>query len=508
MKKLILIALIISAVTGIVFAQVDLPVSNWTSPQSTATQGRMRSAADNFIRADAYGDVKFDKFFAMAGYNSDTKVNLGFATKAGDLYIGTYYGGTFWANIPNTTYTEADIAFNGLGNKKVKTYTANGLPDLTGTAPDNSLAVVIGVADMGFRLAVNTNKRLFKEDSDFKDNAGDFYKSYEMESGQVTPQLLWSMTKNLTNNGIKPYAAVELGFNKSLLKTKKYKSNSTDYDEELTGVNLVPATPAVLENVGYTDIKAYLGLGGYTLLNKDGFRLSTDLDYALTLKDYNNEYEYENASSLKRVKTGFKGTVVDNSGTITLTEISGYNAHTITPSLSGQWSGGPLSFRFKVNLPVGLEGKQETGMDIKSGSTDGSLEKEGNDQKVTTVNFNPNIRLAAQWKIIPNLTLNLGGRINVGRIQSVTTEGKRYTNGSETANSSFKTVANTSPTAATGNNNNEYNSLTTGVTFNVTNNFTFEAATGVNSGTINVFGNTNGTNGLFYFTNLLITLKY
>jgi len=507
MKKLILIALIISVAAGIVFAQVDVPGNALTSPQSTATSGRLRSTADNFIRADAYVDVKFNKFYAMMGYqNSPNAVNLGYATKAGDVYIGAYYGGSFWANVPNITYTESNGTWLDDVNKSgVKSYTA--LPSISGgTAPSNNISVLIGVADMGFRVSLYTNKRLFS-DKDFvvigsstPGSTPSYYNSYETESGVVTPQLVWSMAKNLTDNGIKPYAALNLAFTKNYTKESVYDNTSGSWVAEES------VTDSDINTV--TTISA--GLGGYTLLNKDGFRFSADLDYVLGITGYDNEYNYIDSNGKNQIKTGFKGRISTTGSNTSFTEESA-TSHTITPSVSGQWSGGPLAFRFKLNLGVPIRETISTQKAYKldasnNPTTDGSLANNGTDQKATLIGFNPDLRLAAQWKINPKLALNLGGRINFNTISSTTTEGKTYTNDKENDNSSFKTVATSNPTSIT-------NSLAMGVTFNVTDNLTFEAASGASNGRINVFGTAGsgtgaGESGLLYFTNLLVSLRY
>jgi len=492
MKRLILIALIVSATAGIAFAQVDVPGNALTSPQSAATSGRLRSTADNFIRADAYSDVKFDKFYAMMGYqNAPNIANLGFAAKSGDVYVGTYYGGTFWANIPNITYTESSGAWLSETNKSgVKNYAV--LPAVTGgTAPSNNLSILIGVADMGFRASVYTNKRLFS-DSDFA-SGGNFYKNYEAESGVVTPQILWSMTKNLTANGIKPYAALDMAFTKNYTKENRYTNNGGSWTAE----------ESVTQSDVYTVMTARAGLGGYTLLNKDGFRFSADIDYVLGLTFYNNEYNYTDGGGNSRIKTGFKGTVTTAGGTTAFVEQSVTN-HTITPSVSGQWSGGPLAFRFKLNMNAPINETVSTQKTLKTDGS-GSLEKNGIDSKAVLIGFNPDLRLAAQWKIVPKLALNLGGRINFNTISFTTTEGKTYTNDNADNDSSTKRVATSNPGGIS-------NTLAMGVTINATDNLTFEVASGASNGRINVFGATDNAgaspNGLFYFTNLLVSLRY
>jgi len=483
MKRSILIAIMILVSVGIVFAQVDIPGNNLTSPQSTATSGRLRSNADNFIRADAYSGIKFDKFFSMIGYqNADSKTNFGFATKSDSLYLGVYYGGSFWANVPTFTYTEKPGTWLGKADDDVKNYSSL---SLNGTGPSNTLSVLVGVANMGFRLSLHTTKQFFS-DTEFQSGGTD-YRNYSDESGVFTPQLLWSMSKGLTDKGIQPYVAVNMAFTKKETRFSEYDPNDSykPTDDQLSGdtdINTVTTVSA--------------GLGGYTLYNKDGFKLSADLDYVLGITGYDNEYNYTDSKGKTQIKTGFKGTI---SGS-TYTETS-KTEHTITPSVSGQWSGGPLSFRAKLNLGVPITETKTTENVKKSGATDGSLVKDGDDKTVTDIAFNPDLRLAAQWKIIPKLALNLGGRINFTKLTTTITEGQKYNNNNLVAKSSYtKTEFYKTGTFAS--------TLAMGVTLNATDNLTFEVASGASNGGINVFGNTSGSNGLLYFTNLLVSLRY
>jgi hypothetical protein len=493
MKRLVLTALIISVTAGIAFAQLGV-LGGWVSPQNTATVGRIRSIADDFIRPDAYVNVKFDKFFGMTSYDDTTKLNLGYATQAGSLYIGAYYGGTFLAGIPNITYTERKRTWlNTLDKSGVKSYDA--LPTLGGNVPNNIISILIGVADMGFRASLSTNKRMFS-DSNFVVNVlpNEYYKSYEIETGNFAPQFAWSMAKNLTSIGVKPYVVLDMTFTRNYTYTNQYDFDGSDW-------------AAKDENVSVSDINNLIrirtGLGGITLVNKDGFRFSVDLDYDLRLTSYDNSYTYINADSDNKIKTGFKGTIT-NPGTPTAFLETSLSRHVITPSVSGQWSGAPFAFRFKISLPVDLQSNEYTEKDFKAGATDGSLVKDGDDYKTTIFGIQPNIALAAQWRIIPKLALNLGGSIDLGSVGSTTKEGKSYFNNKALDNSSFKTVTNQYPTSIT-------NTLVSGVTFNLTDNVTFEAASGATS-TIDTFGtgaNTGtGKDSLFYFTKLLVSLRY
>jgi hypothetical protein len=498
MKRLILIALIISAAAGVVFAQLGAP--GWASPQSDATSGRIRSTADDFIRPDAYTNLKFDKFFGMTSYRSASAVSLGYAGKVGDLYIGTYYGGSFWAGIPSFTYREDTRDWlNETDKGGVKSYAT--LPALGAGTPNNTLSLLIGAADMGFRASVATTKKMFS-DSDFVVGSN-YYKNYEIESGNIAPQFAWSMAKNLADNGIKPYVVFDMTLTKNYAKNQQYvRENPGDPNS-----TYVPAEESVTQSDINNLVRIRTGLGGYTLLNNNGFRFSADLDYDLRLTFYDNEYNYMTLDNKNQIKTGFKGTITNPSAQTGYTETSLTN-HTITPSVSGQWSGGPLAFRFKVNLPVNIQNNVYTQMAFKlydpnvatSVIGDGSLAKNGNDYTTSIIGFNPNIALAAQWKIIPKIALNLGGSINLNSITTTTTEGKTFTNGVENDNSSYRTVATTNPNAIT-------NTLVTGFTFLATDNVTFEVASGATNGTFDVFG-TSGGDSLLYFTNLLVSLKF
>jgi len=481
MKRLILTALIISASAGIVFAQVSLPGNAWQSPQSVATFGRIRSTADNFIRADYYTDVKIENSFAMMGYRAATPVNLGYGANAGGLYLGVYYGGTFWANIPTFTYTETTATWLGTANKSgVKTYTV--LPDVSGTpAPNNSLSVLIGVADMGFRFSLYTNKEYFK-DSDFV-VGGNFYKDYETENGVITPQFVWAMAKNLTENGIRPYAGVQLAFTKNYTKVNQYSG---------TGGSWVANQERVTRSENNTVIGIFAGLGGLTLFTKDNFKFSADLDYSLNLTSYDNDYNYNDGSGNSKIKSGFKGTVTNNATGVSTTFVErSLTYHSITPSVSGQWSDGPISLRGKLNLTVPISETLTTENAFRAGTVNGTLVKDGTDSKATMFGFAPRIDLAAQWKVVPKMALNLGGQITFGQISSTTTESKTYNQDIVVANSSSKRVA-----AAVGE---QTNSIAVGFTFNATDNVTLEAATGASVG-----GNANVTS----FSQVMLSLRY
>jgi len=460
----------------------------WSSPQSSTTEGRYRSNADNFIRPDQYTGVRFDKWFGMVSFLSDENnsgiATAGFATKFGSVYVGAFYSGNFWANAPANNYTEEEPATPPAGGSAGTVYDVYSNINVGGAAnPINNAALLIGVADMGFRLTYRTNYQSFKKDDIVTNDQ--LYKNYQTERGYLAPQIAWAMAKDLTSNGLRPYITVDLIFNRDYQKTETAGPDSSSNTGENIGRSL-----------NHFDPSFGFGLGGYTFLNKDGFRLSADLDYVFTMNIYDNEYSYEENNTYKT--STFKGTY--SPGSNPYVEQS-FMSHLVTPSLSGQWSADKLALRFKLNLPLTFESKEQNSMALNGGN----LVYDGASNSTFSFIFRPDIRLAMQYKIVPDkLTLNAGGRIQATAVTLDTIDQTNYTNGSKTStkkihNKSFINI---------GSGTLFVSRFSIGPTLNLTENFWIEATTGVT----NVWGDgaidTFGQGGLFSFGSLLVALKF
>jgi hypothetical protein len=497
MKKLLVFAVLILITTAVVFAQAQQPqlVTSsspampglTSSPQFTATQGMFRSAADNFIRPDYYTAMAFDKFYAMTSFAFTNKVQLGYAGKIGNLYIAAAYGGSFWANYTPLNYTEQDYAAWPGGSKKVPVYGFNPDEPFVSGTPENRIAILLGAADMGFRLTFSSvGHEYIRLKDDFVTrytlqnpnppggtttyNAP--FKSYEAERGAIIPQIAWAMAKDLTENGIRPYVILDLGFERKYIR-----------EEAVTGIDSNDVAVRYSEN--HFDPKLTLGLGGYTFYKSDGgFALLADLEYALAMKFYENEYAYTDGSGNYKVSK-IKG--LNTNGTLTENT---YNGHRITPALVGRWSGGPLALRFRFNLPVIFYYEESTLMTGTGGDLAG-----GDKTNEFFIGFSPFLQLAAQWKIVPKLALNVGGRITLAAV------------GRTTIDTYIKT-----PAASTQEINEVYgnttNNLTVGFTFLPTDNLTFEASTGIGTNTGNAISVFDESNGLLSFTSLLVGLRF
>ena len=496
MKKAILIAVLcIVMAGGGLFAQA-IP-GGFTSPQSSATQGRLRSAADDFIRPDSYSGVAFTKWYSMASFASTNLATLGFATKLGKsekpVYISAFYSGSFWANKASFESKEKEIHWLDI-DKKVPIYYGT-LPAFTANNPSNQAAVLIGVADMGFRLSFRTTYQSFEE-SNFAlttsptETAFTYYQSHEIKKGLLSPQLAWSMAKNLTANGIKPWATFDLGFNRDYIKTAQYLNNG--------GGDWV-ATKTVQISQNNIAPEFNVGLGGYTLVNKNNWRTSADLEYRLQITAYNNEYNYIDESGVSQIKS-FKGTF-DGGDTIERS----FNGHRIRPIISTQWNGEKLRLRAKLDFNMIFSSEETNPMAIRTDEqhhavTNGELGYEGDTAKAFTFQFNPDLQLAAQWQALPKLFLNVGGRINLNALSKKTTEGKTYTNGEAVDHTSYTRKA--SAYGATS------NQFAVGITLNATDNLSVEANTGVSNSTSNNVSFFDTTNGMFVFGGILVALRF
>jgi hypothetical protein len=484
MKKLVVIAVLFAALAGTVYAQNSgisggMGMRGWESPQSAATAGRLRSAADDFIRPDSYTSARIGNWFGMTSFANLNSVHLGFAKQLEGVYIAAYYGGSFGYNFPSNTFTEGNVTWRG-DDKVVPIYATIGIG---ADRPNNNAAILIGVADMGFRLAFASTYETFQQ-SDFI-NGTTSYKNYKTEGGIIVPQFAWSIAKNLTENGIKPYLTVDLAFNRDYTKYQTYQA-AAPYDAE---------DEIVSTSANYIQPIIAAGLGGFTFVNKNGFSGSADLDYVFRLTSFDNEYNYLDANGNRKTKS-FNG--LNNNGTLTEND---YTYNEFIPSVSGSWNGDKLRLRFKLNLPVQLTNTETTALAFETGTSSGKLVKNGTDQSIATVAFAPNLRLAAQWQAASKLFLNIGGRINVSTVTNTTTESKTFTQGIKNANSSTKTYSTTYA------NTNNY--LYFGTTIPATDNLTLELTSGVslNGGNnVNVFG--TGTDGMLYLTSLLASLKF
>jgi hypothetical protein len=502
--KLLIVVMVFSLLTvsgGSLYASPFF----FTSPQKTATATQFRSDADNFIDVRRYAGIEFDNFFGVVSFqNADLSqvgqsnmMQLGIAAQFGSLYTALYYGGNTLA-LPEQAYREDKD-----GTRIYANFPRLILP--SGVLPRNEAALLLGVADMGFRLSFvstyNPNKL-----KDFYFGTAEPYvviKNYQGEHGSLNPEIAWGMAKELVpGRGIKPHLYIDLDFFR-------------DYEKYDTGTG---------DRINKSENDFTLGItaaaGGFSLINENGFDFGVDLWYTLNLKTFGNEYsqkQYDSAAatpgmviipgkvvSFTGKKTGTGGNVDAGDPALGLYDYYDVscNNHLITPYLYTSLSGDSLELSAELGLEFGITSSNNTGLI----TNDSAPVKHGTDTKTTAFSFIPSLDLGMQWAIVPDkFYLNAGGHIQFLAVNMETSVIDTYDRDSKVGDTT-KSIKNTFEGASTA--------LSVGVTFNVTPNLGLQAMSGVGIGTnnnISVFGtgNTAGnTNGLAVFSQIMVTVKF
>jgi len=427
-KRILGIAILIVAIAGSVFAQsipggldtkkitsttvevkdfFDIYADGFESPQSQSTQGLFASDADDFIVPTAYTGLELQKWFGMASFAATEKATLGYAAKLGGLYLGVFYNGDFWTHVKAVDSEEVYVTWLGSANTKKLSYTAPNFRD-EDDLPYNQFAVLIGVADMGFRLSFITTHQIFQKEEIRL--GGNSYALYLEEYGLVSPQLAWGFAKDLTKVGIRPWFTFDLHFFRDYGKTQGYTN---------AGGSWATAREVIVRSNNWVAPEFNLGLGGLTLGEKDGWSTSLDLTLGLWIAAFENEYNYTDSSGYNAIKT-IKGT-----GQGSLAELSA-SLFTLTPSLGTEWNGEKLSLKANLDLNFAFLGYERTPMTV--GNTAGDLWKNGTAEKISGFAFTPDIQLAAQWQVASKLFVNVGGRININAVTVLTTDETGYVN--------------------------------------------------------------------------------
>jgi len=483
------------------------------SPQRNGTAGRFGSEADDFMSVRNYVNLNFDKWFSAVSFFENRSIpdllgvwssfggtdmaQLGFAVKLSDVYIGAYYGGNAYRSIgkigsindKNVTiyqYTEMEMPF--FGNPAVMRVYDREPQFVTGEREIiyNEFALLLGIADMGFRLSLAGNYQIFSLDNFALNQSGNvsYYKSWQQELGKVNPELAWAFTKELLpGRGIKPEVKIDLIFNQDNLRDELYTAAG-----ETNGVRVRKAQ-------NHFNLGLFAGLGGFTIQQTGNFKWGFDFEYGANIYFFNNEYSYTDANGKNQIKK-IKGELQNNG---LLVEKS-RNRHLITPSLNASWSGERIKLSGRFGFPVELDNLTETESALKSGDTSGAYVKHGTDKTTDTVVLAPALDLGLQWAVIPEkLFLNTGGAVTFGSVRMITVDQTLYSQGEVIPGASVATN-----TAFA----NAETQLRFGVTFNPIKHVGLQFTCGVNTGnnSINVFG--TGSTGLFSFANVLATVKF
>jgi hypothetical protein len=466
---------------------------------------------------DHYDDPSLDP---DRRYPQELRANgqFGFAKRFGSLYLGLGYVGGMGRDWGKAGTVEQEQVLNGTRAGEYKTLTqiflfdsddddADPTPNYTKDAIDRIIpvavnldfdddegnshywynterfALLLGVADMGFKLGFATNRKSFKaEDAYLSTATGVKYSELKAENGWMIPSIGWGMARDLTEKGIRPSVDVDFGLYAHKLKGTKYKDLSENDDTENERVEI---------SKNFFEPVVGVGLGGYNFIaTEEGFKAGIDLDYQLTMRLYNNEYSILKDGDY--VTETVKG--VNDSGVLTENK---FTSHRIRPMFKFSYAPAESNIQFaaRVLVPVFIASKTETQMDLNAQF---ELKKDGDDITSSYLAFAPAIELAMQYAILGNkLVFSAGGKFTASTITMTTINTSRYNDGEEAEHTSVtaKKTEITSPSIE---------ALSCAVTWNISENVAVEASSGVKADGFNLIGD----NSLTSFAQVLARLTF
>ena len=463
MKKA-LIVLLILAVAGGLFAQITVPIPA-TNPEvadflvvpSEDTSGaRFTGWWTDIFSPSAYGGMPFEKWGSYISFtnsllglapnygaqvqNNETAGAVAYGRKLDNgLYIAGYWGGNAFGGFFRPTLTDRGFSFSDIYGPAVPygnfLYASYKYFDTTAATSvyqnsDNRVALLVGLANMGFRLAYATSHHSFDEnDVAVSDTVNtDFYKYLTISHGWRSPQVMWAMSKFLLGpNRIRPEVTFTMNFVDSFVKGE--------------GASFASFGPRVQTAVEYIRPDLILYSGIYDIVTFDsGWVLGADFQYRLTFNKYDSEYEY-----LSFVTTG-GGTQYNfyNKKTYSGGYFDGTNGYEeslmrnrIRPRLYINYQEGSLGLRLRVIPQLDLisnEHNQRSPLILQNTAgtiqyADGSMIKAAGDfdESYFEYAFSPQIALGLRWNALPDrLTINMGGMYTFGVITRRTTDRTNY----------------------------------------------------------------------------------
>jgi hypothetical protein len=503
------------------------PAFSGASPQLDTT-GVYQTDADFYMSPSEYSNVEFDKFFGVASfrrqmdggneYESGSMAQIGFGTRLGKIYLGFAYMGNAWEGYGLTQqgninrFTQQKL--NSSPNDNVTWKIFDESPDII-NAPDegqrmrNEAAVVIGLPDFGlgetgFKLYYATNLRTNKQ-NDFaaEDSPGNssYYKSLEEQIGHINPGISWGIANDLLpgGRGLRPSVTIDLDFYRKNNSWEKYDSD----DGNTVGLEIEYAENKFVPGID-------IGTGDFYITSLDNFiSVGISANYSLKMHFYNNDYSYQD--ELNKYKTeNFRGGYIHEGSDTTFVKAFQHD-HYIVPGITGYWSSNRLSLAAKFGFNMDFMFRNEEFMTFDENKEDGSLIKEGFDEKISKIWLKPTINLAMNWEVVPNrFFLNAGADIKILEAYFETLERTEYRQGELQEGSEYNWFFNEFNTAVT--------TLFLGATFRVNRHIELQAALGVDThNTINLFnpninfdskGFGRAEGGLFGFANIMATVRF
>jgi hypothetical protein len=450
----------VMAVLAIITMGLAIPLGAQTSPasnQRNATATVFTTDVDNYLNVNKYDDVKFGKGFGLIDY-TNSRLDLGYATRFGGIYLGTYYNGngiTAGTNETTRLITNWDTALQQMLTRvDEKVYTR------TSTASNNNIAALIGVAGMGIKVGFSeaittyntpynvsragTSTVTTNQDGSITYTNNDSLKYYE-QNGTIVPYIQWGMKLDLGSGlTLLPRVGVNFTFYENKFIDNYYTSGRTVNDGKIIGTEDISRRGS---NSNYNNL--YVSAGADVSLNS---KTTVIFDYSLNTRFYDNSFEdagrsgsakgtinWNSVNNNSQTNNYIDRTVKNDSVQIQVTETS-YSTHTINPGFKWQDSafGENLKFGMRVQLPITIRNEsssqytdrwqtQETAYndDINkqnNTTTITNTHTAGNSVETSYFSISPTVGIGASYGLIPNkFIVNAGVYISLPGFNSTST---------------------------------------------------------------------------------------
>jgi len=441
MNKCFKVAALVAVTAMILTAPVFAQSSNTATATAGVFYGENKTDVDNSLDVHFYSNVEFDKWFGFVGYGTAARpVRLGYATRFGDLYLGTYYTGNFLNIRENWTDTVA-ITYNLADQDKTQTVTSTAYTAANTIESRNQIQALIGVAGMGFKLKFD--ERILEtthptETINITENHNNGNVTYSQGDkieysnfiGFLEPTLTWGMSLDLGSMVIRPMVALGATININSVvneyRTGYTTGNGGDGGSETInriGNNNGSIVPRI--NVG-----AALDFGGSSI----------DVGYGIDFNIYSNSYDASGFSgstpgtvnwgtATQTTNTSIATTVTTKNATLTINDQSRIN-HSINLaySLNNEIVEG-LKLGFKAGIDVTILTTTTDEYTLTLGSTETKYNNAAQSasntrtetetrtfsdkRETTTFTLRPYVNIGASYALIPErFTVNAGINLN------------------------------------------------------------------------------------------------
>jgi len=427
-----------------------------TSSQKTATAEVFGNNVDKFMNVNKYTEIGLENWFGYMGVSNGI-LELGYAKQLGGLYLSLFYKGNILDKISNSSKT-LKTEWNTNLQTKLSEYDGEWYDESNGTTPSNNFNLLIGVANMGFKLGFDENYTFY--DAPYNANRtswsgkntnidgsvnywGNDSISYDQTKGYMTPAFDWGMRLDLGDSKIlMPRLGAKLKFASDELVDEYYTNGHNELNGNIVGPKNITKKG---QNNGYMDLTASAGVTFYT-----DSTMYIAVDYVLGMGLYDQGLNQAGGGATGSVE-GFVSwvnnditeTYIDrtkktNTVSVNVDEKSSMS-HTITPAFWKQLSSkDDVKFGIYAKVPVYISssssnkytdtwGTEETtyndaNLSSQNEKTTTRSHTSGLKTETSTLSINPSVGIGLSYALIPGkFTVNAGATIKPVAYTTTTT---------------------------------------------------------------------------------------